>query len=178
MKPFIILVIAILSITNHLFAQTEEIIVIEEKFVNIYKDERLDLLDKRPALVAKAELDEKAARLREANAEKATPLYKPIVSADGTRRVTGSITTAKGFRVVIYNGADRAKAMESKNAFSKAYPAVRSYMSYNVPSYKIKVGDFDNKKEATSFLRRVSSSFPASFIVPDIVTIKNISVTR
>jgi hypothetical protein len=68
--------------------------------------------------------------------------------------------------------------MESKNAFSKAYPAVRSYMSYNVPSYKIKVGDFDNKKEATSFLRRVSSSFPASFIVPDIVTIKNISVTR
>lgn len=52
----------------------------------------------------------------------------------------------------------------------------RSYMSYNVPSYKIKVGDFENKNEATDFLRRVTAMFPSSFIVPDIITVKNINV--
>ena len=36
----------------------------------------------------------------------------------------------------------------------------------------------EEKKEATSFLRRVSSMFPSSFIVPDIITVKNINVTE
>jgi hypothetical protein len=170
-----------LFVSSTAFSQIDEVQSEEEKFVNIFKDERLDLLDKRPAIMAKAELDEKIARLKDAKAEaaeKVTPLYKPIMSADGKSKVVGSITSAKGFRVVIYNGADRTKAMEIKNAFARAFPGTRSYMSYNVPSYKIKVGDFDDKKDATSFLKRVNGSFPASFIVPDIVTIKNISITH
>jgi hypothetical protein len=178
MKHLFIL-FSIVFFSKFAFSQIEEIQVEEEKFVVIYKDSRLDELDKRPALIAKAELDERAAKLKAAKAEDNSPtLYKPIVSADGTRRVTGSITTAKGFRVIIYNGAERAKAMEVKNSFARMFPDTRSYMSYNVPSYKIKVGDFENRKDATNFLKRVSKTYPASFIVPDIVTVKNINVSR
>ncbi len=153
-------------------AQTEVIVrdstaIIEEPNVNIYKDSRLDILDKRPVVLAKVEAEEKS---------KEMPLYRPIVSHDGKKTVTGSIFTSKGFRVVIYNGADRAKALEAKNAFSRAFPGVPSYMSYNVPSYKIKVGNFEDRGEAGKFMRRVSGAFPSCFIVPDIVTIKNINV--
>ena len=156
-----------------LFAQTESestdtIPVL--KNVVIIKDARLDILETRSA---KLDLEERA----KAN-EKETLNGKPIVSANGKKMVTGSIYTAKGFRIVIYNGSDRGKAMEAKNKFSNVFSPLRSYMSYNVPSYKIKVGDFESKKEATDFLRRVSAMFPSSFIVPDIVTIKNINVSE
>lgn len=158
------------------FAQIEtetDTLLYPEENVHIFKDARLDLLEKRPAIVAKLELEEKSKPV-----EKEIPLYKPIVSMDGKKKVTGSITTAKGFRVIIYNGPDRAKAIEAKNNFMRAFPGLRSYMSYNVPSYKIKVGDFDDRNDASKFLRKVSPAFPASFIVPDIVTIKNINVSN
>ncbi|MBP6624989.1 MAG: SPOR domain-containing protein [Chitinophagaceae bacterium] len=173
---FLIVVCSFMSIS--MFGQaitTEDTLDIPIENVRIFKDNRLDLLEKRPALMAKLELEEKASKTA---VEKEIPLYKPIVSSDGKKKVTGSITTAKGFRVIIYNGSDRAKALEAKNNFMRAFPGTRSYMSYNVPSYKIKVGDFDDKKDASIFLRKVSSAFPASFIVPDIVTIKNINVSR
>ena len=170
MKKVLIFVFTLLSFCAH--AQTElagpdTSAAAPEENVVIFKDGRLDLLDKRPALMAKVEA---------AGKEREIPLYKPIVSHDGKKTVTGSIYTQKGFRVVIYNGADRAKALEAKNNFSRAFPGVPSYMSYNVPSYKIKVGNFEDRGDAGKFMKRVSAAFPACFIVPDIVTIKNINV--
>jgi hypothetical protein len=142
---------------------------IEYENIVIYKDARLDILEKRPALVSKVEEEEKKNQIQN---------YNPIVSSDGKKKVTGSIYTSKGFRVVIYNGPDRAKAMETKNMFTRAFPNVPSFVSYNVPSYKIKVGNFESRNDASVFMRKVSKVFPTSFIVPDIVTIKNINVSN
>ncbi|MBL7772817.1 MAG: SPOR domain-containing protein [Chitinophagaceae bacterium] len=144
-----------------------------EDFVVVIKDTRLDILDKRPALLAKFELDEK----NNLKKDKEILVYKPIVSADGKKKVTGSIYTTKGFRIVIYNGPDRVQAMQVKNNFARAYPATTSSMSYNVPSYKIKVGDFESRNDASKFLRKIGKAFPTAFIVPDIITVKNINVT-
>ena len=66
--------------------------------------------------------------------------------------------------------------MQVKNNFARAYPSTSSSMSYNVPSYKIKVGDFENRNDASKFLRKLNSAFPTAFIVPDIITVKNINV--
>jgi hypothetical protein len=62
--------------------------------------------------------------------------------------------------------------------FTRAFPNVPSFVSYNVPSYKIKVGNFESRNDASVFMRKVSKVFPTSFIVPDIVTIKNINVSN
>jgi hypothetical protein len=145
-------------------AQTDSMAV--EETVRIFKDPRLDVLSKRPPLMAKL-----------AEEKKEMVNYKPLVSTDGKKKVTGSIYTAKGFRVVIFSGPDRAQAMQAKNLFSRNFPGIPSYVSYNVPSYKIKVGNFESRAEANEFLRRIGRAFPTSFIVPDIVTIKNINVT-
>ena len=117
-------------------------------------------------------------KLRKTQKLRGTPLYKPIVSADGKNQVTGSIYSAKGFRIVIYNGSDKNAALAAKNKFSRAFPGTRSYLSYNVPSFKIKIGDFENKNDATKFMRRLMAIFPSSFITPDLVTIKKIKITR
>lgn len=146
----------------------QDSIVVEEN-INIYKDSRLDLLTKRPALMAKVEEEKEKDKVVN---------YNPIVSSDGKKKVTGSIYTAKGFRIIIYNGPDRNAAMTAKNNFTRAFPGIPSYVSYNVPSYKIKVGNFESRGDASSFMRKVNKAFPTAFIVPDIVTIKNINVVN
>jgi hypothetical protein len=143
--------------------------IIVEENITIFKDARLDILESRPQLMAKIAAEED---------KKAVSNFKPLVSSDGKKKLTGSIYTTKGFRVVIYNGADRAKAIEAKNAFTRAFPGEASFISYNVPSYKIKVGNFETRNDASKFMRRVNKAFPSSFIVPDIVTIKNINVSN
>lgn len=139
--------------------------------VNVFRDPRLEVLDERPALMAKADLLEKRKEELGVNNIKN---YAPIVK--GKKVVTGSIVTKDGYRIVIYSGTNRTEAMNIKNQFMRQFPSTRSYFSYISPSYKIRVGDFADKKEAYAFMKKISSSFPTSFIVPDIVTIKNINV--
>ena len=162
---FFIVCCCLLGYTGQAQVITDTLTSIEEdNTVVIFKDPRLDILQKRPALVARLEADKPVN-------------FNPIVSADGKKKVTGSIYTQKGFRIIIYNGQDRTEAMNAKNKFMRIFPNIPSYMSYNVPSYKIKVGNFENRGEAATFMRQVSKQFPTSFIVPDLVTIKNINVT-
>jgi Sporulation related domain. len=180
----IYLLLFILSYTAVGFAQVESVdsslveVYYDEDGVNIFKDSRLDILEKRPALLAKLEAEESRADKSVSNKEKDVPLYKPIISADGKKKVMGSIYTSKGFRVIIFNGPDRNAAMDAKVKFMGMFPNTPSYVSYNSPSYKIKVGNFENMNDAAKFLRKVSKVFPASFIVPDVVMIKNINVTN
>jgi hypothetical protein len=167
------------SITNS-FAQDEVTSepMQEEETVRVFKDPRLDILETRPALIIKAELETKAykAAVEKSTIPNVTKIDAPI--KQGKKLITGTIVTKSGFRVVIYNGSDRTLAMQTKNNFGRTFSSVHSYMTYNAPSYKIKVGDFETKKEAQNFLRRVGAVFPTSFIAPDLVTVKNINIIR
>jgi hypothetical protein len=102
--------------------------------------------------------------------------YRPIYV--GNKMVTGSINSAQGFRICIYNGSNREEAMAAKLKFMKKYPGMRSYMSYNTPYYKIKVGDFDDKKVVQKALKDITKTFAAAFVVPDAVTVKNIMIYK
>jgi hypothetical protein len=143
--------------------------------VNIYQDSRLEALVDRPAAVLKY-IDEamKAEKPAEKPKEKTMPVYDEIRA--GNKSVTGSIRTVDGFRVQIYNGNSREMAMQVKSTFDKAYPSTRSYLAYNAPRYKIKVGNFETRKEAEKLLKQMLKFAPASSVVPDVVTIKNILV--
>ncbi|MFM2387118.1 MAG: hypothetical protein RL660_1875 [Bacteroidota bacterium] len=148
--------------------------------VNLFKDPRLEVLSKRPAAMeAKRKAEEAAAAAPVVKAPVEKKEKKPIEGGEiqvGKKKVTGSIIQKDGFRVVIYNGNDRNKALAVKNAFTKANPSHRSYLTYNTPNFKVKVGDFDDKKEATAFMKRIAAAYPSAFLIPDQVTIKNIMV--
>lgn len=82
-----------------------------------------------------------------------------------TRRVS---SVSRGFRIQIYSGPDRAIAKATKISFMKRFPSVRSYISFEVPYYKIKVGDFQTRKDAMEFYRYLNKSYN-SMIVPSMI---------
>lgn len=172
--------------------------------VNVFMDSRLAALDNRPKEIARVRAN--AARKRAAAQRARTARtnaarnyatrekkqtyagnstagpgvknYSPksVGSGKSKKTVTGSIVTKKGYRIVIYTGGSRQKAIGAKQRFMRRYSSVRSYMTYNRPSYKIRVGNFSSKSQAYSFLRKIKGSFPSAFVAPDIVTVKNIRV--
>jgi hypothetical protein len=81
------------------------------------------------------------------------------------------IGKARGFRVQIYNGNDRKKASQAKVDFMRQFPGVRSYLIYNNPQFRVRVGDFTSRKGAMELYNKLSGTFNPSMIVPDIVNL-------
>jgi len=75
--------------------------------------------------------------------------------------------TMPGFRIQIYFGSDRTKANEVKSDFLQLFPNKGSYLVYQQPNFKIRVGDFKTRLEAMKFLKEIQSLYSAAFIVKD-----------
>ncbi len=80
----------------------------------------------------------------------------------------------RGFRVQIYNGNDRKKASQIKLDFMRAFPGVRSYLVYNNPQFRVRVGDFRSRKDALELYNKLSSRFDPSMVVPDVVNVNTL----
>ena len=72
-----------------------------------------------------------------------------------------------GFRVQLYQGASRTKAKEIRDLTVQAYPKLGVYMVYRQPDFRVRVGDFRDKGEATAYLNLMKTEFPSAFVVPD-----------
>jgi hypothetical protein len=80
----------------------------------------------------------------------------------------------EGFRIQIYNSSNRNAREESKKVmadFINKFPKVVAYPLYADPGYfKVRVGDFRTKTEATKLFLKISKEFPNAYIVPDIIS--------
>lgn len=78
-----------------------------------------------------------------------------------------------GWRIQIYNSSVRNAREESNKArakFMSEFPGIASYQKYSEPGYfRIRVGDFRTKAEATRPFLSISRVFPNSYLVPDII---------
>lgn len=94
-------------------------------------------------------------------------------SAAGVKKanLTGSIRSGAGYRVIIYSGIDRNKANAAKIDFMRRFPGMRVYMSYAMPQYRVKVGDFSSRSEAAVLYHQLNKVYSPCLIVPDIVEI-------
>ena len=80
----------------------------------------------------------------------------------------------KGYRVQIHFGPERAKAMEVKTKFTSEYHNTAAYLDYQLPYFKIRVGDFRTKLEAYKLLQDIAADFPGAFIVSDDIELPKI----
>jgi hypothetical protein len=84
-----------------------------------------------------------------------------------------------GFRIQIYNSSNRNAREESNKAralFMSKFPGIVSYPIYAEPGYfKIRVGDFRTKAEATKLFVLVSRDFPDAYLVPDIINFPDLN---
>jgi hypothetical protein len=75
--------------------------------------------------------------------------------------------SSAGYRIQIHFGNEREKAKEIKTKFLQAYPDIPAYDSYQSPNFRVRVGDYRSKLEASKYLKQISGAFPSSFIVTD-----------
>ena len=84
-----------------------------------------------------------------------------------------------GFRIQIYSSSNRNAREESNKAnvdFMSKFPDIRSYSLFAEPVYyKIRVGDFRTKTEATRLFLIISKVFPDAYIVPDIINFPDLN---
>jgi hypothetical protein len=79
----------------------------------------------------------------------------------------------EGFRIQIYNSSNRNANVESsktKADFDGKFNDINSYQLFAKPGYyKIRVGDFRTKTEATRLFLIISKEFPDAYLVPDFI---------
>lgn len=70
----------------------------------------------------------------------------------------------KGFRVQIYSGTSRNDAYAAQSRFKNQFSDIDSYINYNEPNYRVKVGDFTSRSEANTFMRTLRAQYNNVFV--------------
>lgn len=83
---------------------------------------------------------------------------KPIDKKTATR------VKRKGFRVQIFSGSSRNEAYAVQSRFRNQYADVDSYINYDEPNYRVKVGDFRSRAEANNFMGALRSQYNNVFV--------------
>ena len=72
-----------------------------------------------------------------------------------------------GYRIQILYSSVRDDVYREKAALYKEFPEIPSYVDYEQPHYKLKLGNFGTRLEATFYLQQVIAIRPGAFIVRD-----------
>ncbi|RAJ10745.1 sporulation related protein [Chitinophaga skermanii] len=85
---------------------------------------------------------------------------------------TLAIRNQPGFRVQVINTTKRNDANEAKARVMQAFPDVKTYLEYQSPYFKVRVGDFKTRDEATELRDKLSNMFPGGvFVIPTIINL-------
>jgi len=75
----------------------------------------------------------------------------------------------KNIRVHIFQATNRDAVFEIKNEFSKRFPGIPTFISYQAPNFKLRAGEFETTQEANGFLKKVKPFFPSSFVIEETI---------
>src|SRR5204863_289737 len=78
--------------------------------------------------------------------------------------------TGKGFRLLVINTTKRDDAIAAKAKVYTNFPELKAYLLYQSPYYKLKVGNFKDRKEAEDYQKKMKYYFPSGvYIMNDII---------
>ena len=79
----------------------------------------------------------------------------------------------KGYRLLVVNTSKRDEAIEAKSKVYTYFPELKSYLIYQSPYFKLKVGNFKERKDAEEYLNKLKRHFPQGvYIMNDVIEIK------
>jgi len=79
----------------------------------------------------------------------------------------------RGYRLLVINTNKRDEAVEAKTKVYTFFPELKSYLIYQSQYFKLKVGNFKERKEAEDYRERLQKYFPKGvFIMNDTIEIK------
>jgi len=81
--------------------------------------------------------------------------------------------TDKGFRLMIISTNNRDEALAAKTKIYTFFPDLKAYMWYQSPYFRVKAGNFKDRKDAESYQKRLNTYFPKGvFVMKDIIEVK------
>jgi hypothetical protein len=81
--------------------------------------------------------------------------------------------TGKGYRLMIISTNNRDEAIAAKTKVYTYFPELKAYLWHQSPYYKVKAGNFKDRKEAEAYQEKMNVYFPKGvFIMNDIVELK------
>ena len=86
-----------------------------------------------------------------------------------------------GYRLEIFFSSESNARLQSarvKNEFNLVFPTIPSYMLFQTPNFKVRVGDFRSKSEALKTKANIESKYPNAFIVKDFIRFPEIYPER
>jgi len=79
----------------------------------------------------------------------------------------------KGFRLLVISTTLREEALAAKTKVYSYFPELKAYLFHQSPYYRVKAGNFKERKEAEQYQRRLELLFPKGvFIVNDVIEVK------
>ena len=125
-------------------AQVDSIKLKSKDSIVVNKDPRLDILTQKQAIINKR-----------AQFQLSTGLYK-------------------GYRLQLLSSNDRNQAFKLKYALMNKFPEYKSYVVYQAPYFKVRLGNFMKKDEAEKARKQLSKNFSSGiYIVEDAVEFRH-----
>ncbi|AQG82583.1 sporulation protein [Spirosoma montaniterrae] len=83
-----------------------------------------------------------------------------------------SVRYAPGFRVQVYVGNQRQEVESIKLLIYQNFPELSPYLTYNQPTYKLKVGDFMRRIDAERYFSSIKRLVTSAQLQPDKVDVR------
>lgn len=81
--------------------------------------------------------------------------------------------TGKGFRLLIISTTNREEAIAAKTKVYTYFPELKPYLWHQSPYYKLKAGNFKDRKDAETYQQKLNAYFPKGvFVMNDIIELK------
>ncbi|MFZ9695585.1 MAG: SPOR domain-containing protein [Chitinophagaceae bacterium] len=79
----------------------------------------------------------------------------------------------KGYRLLIISTPLREDALAAKTKVYSYFPELKAYLFHQSPYYKVKAGNFKDRKEAEGYQKKLDLLFPRGvFIINDLIEVK------
>lgn len=81
--------------------------------------------------------------------------------------------SAPGFRILVISSNNRNKVIDAKTKVYREFPELKTYMLYQSPFFRLKVGNFKDREDAEGYLASIQKIFPTGcYIVPDTIEVR------
>lgn len=95
-----------------------------------------------------------------------------VAGALAAQVAANSSKTITGYRVRIFNDNKQTARGDSEAAmdrFTSLYPGIPAYRTFTSPFFKVTVGDFRTKSEASRLLLQLVAAYPSAFVVKETI---------
>ncbi len=81
--------------------------------------------------------------------------------------VSKTQTTIRGYRIQVFQGEQRTEAYNRQALINTQYKELPTYVTYQAPDFRLRVGDFKTLKEAQRYQQAMLKLFDSAFIVEE-----------